>query len=268
MTKRCCATCVNATRPKGHWIRIILSRWPGLLFCCNRADTPGDMYEVFAHGVCRNFRPRPEPAQRPEPSQPKDPTIRLIALTKGKFATVDAADYARLNRHKWSAVQRHSNWYACRREGKRTIWMHREILDAPRALVVDHLDHNGLNNRRSNLCLCTSRQNAFNVRHPSPDSQYVGVHRCGSLWSAHLYHDGLEHSLGVFDTEIEAALARDERAIEVHGDHAYLNFPHGPPPGVKPPRRTSRIVPLSGVIVVRTRCTAHLTVERPKPPRS
>jgi hypothetical protein len=219
------------------------------------------MYEVFAHGVCRNYRPRRNPPERHEPRQPSDPAIRRIPLTKGKFATVDAADYARLSRYKWSAVERHGNWYACRREGKRTIWMHREIMDAPRALVVDHLDHNGLNNRRSNLCLCTSRQNSFNVRHPSPDSQYVGVLRCGSLWSAHLYHDGLEHSLGVFDTEIEAALARDERAVEVQGDHAYLNFPHGPPPGVKPPRRTSRITPVSGVTIARTRSTARLSTK-------
>ncbi len=51
MTKRCCATCVNATRPKGHWIRIILSRWPGLLFCCNCTETQGDYaYQNFPHG--------------------------------------------------------------------------------------------------------------------------------------------------------------------------------------------------------------------------
>jgi hypothetical protein len=259
MTKRCCGTCVYAMRPKGHWIRIILSRWPGLLFCCNRADAPGDMQEVYAHGTCRNHHPLPEPTGRHADKGTRDSGIRRIPLTKGKFATVDAADYEWLSRYKWSAVARHGNWYACRREGKRTIWMHREIMQAPRSLVVDHFDRNGLNNRRCNLRLCDRRQNAYNVRHPSPESQYVGVLRYGLLWGASITHDGVEHSLGLFDTEIEAALARDERARELQGDYAYLNFPHGPPPGFRAPRRASHRVPLSGVTIARSRAIARLS---------
>jgi hypothetical protein len=260
MTKRCCQTCTYATRPKGHWIRIILSRWPGLLFCCNRADSPGDLQEVYAHGVCRNFHVRNEPSDRSEPQQGE---FRRIPLTRGKFALVDAADYDRLSRYKWSAVERNGKWYACRRENRRIVWMHRQIMKAPKGMVVDHIDGNSLNNRRSNLHLCTPRQNAYNVKHPSPDSQYVGVLRCGLLWAARLFHDGQEHWIGVYDTEIEAALARDERAIELQGDSAYLNFPHGPPADAPARfRRKSRRLHLSGVIVARSGSVAHLSVKR------
>ncbi len=262
MTKRCCGTCAYVTRPKGHWIELILWRWPGLLFCCNRADAPGDMHEVFAHGVCRNHRPRRARTERPNGRQPEDPAVRRIPLTKGKFATVDAADYAWLSRHRWFAIKRGRTWYACRREGRRTILMHREIMKAPKGRVVDHYDGNGLNNRRDNLRLCSARQNAYNVRRPSPDSQYVGVLRCGLLWAARLFHDGREHWLGVYDTEIEAAVARDAKATELQGSHAYLNFPHGPPPGVPRPRGSARRVLLSGTITARSAATARLSVTR------
>jgi hypothetical protein len=262
MTKPCCGQCVYATRPKGHWIRIILSRWPGLLFCCNHRDAAGELQEVYAHAVCRNFRWKAEPSDSRQRSRPDDGEYRRIPLSNGKFAIVDAADCDRLSRYRWSAMERNGKCYAYRREGKRRIWMHRQIMKAPRNLVVDHKDGNSLNNRRSNLHLCTRRQNAFNVRHASRESQYVGVFRCGPYWGAHLFHDGLEHSLGLFDTEIEAALARDERAMEVHGDYAYLNFPHGPPAEFAHRRAKLRRISISGVIVARSSLSAYPSVRR------
>ena len=255
-TNRCCQSCVYATRPKGRWIRIILWRWPGLLLCCNCADAPGDLQEVYAGSTCRNFRPRLEPPFRHEPRQPQNGEFRRIGLTKGKFAIVDTADYERLNRYKWSAVRRNGNFYACRREGKRIIWMHREIMKPPKGMVVDHIDGNGLNNRRTNLRLCTPQQNGYNVKRPSTDSQYMGVLRCGLLWGARLFHHGQEHWLGLHDTEIEAAIARDLKAIELQGEYAYLNFPQGPAAA----RQRPRIVSISGSIIAFSRFAGLLSL--------
>jgi len=57
------------------------------------------------------------------------------------------------------------------------------------------------------------------------------VTRHGDRWKAKITHQGVEHFLGYFDDEIVAALTRDAKAKELHGEFAYLNFPDGPPPG-------------------------------------
>ena len=55
MTKRSCRNCVYALRPEGRWLRIILSRWAGLLICFNHADCPGRMQGVLPDKTCRNW---------------------------------------------------------------------------------------------------------------------------------------------------------------------------------------------------------------------
>jgi len=226
MAKRCCRGCVYGLRPTSHWLRIILARWPGLLICFNCAQNPGTIQEVYAHGTCRNFQGRREPSGRREPRQPENADFRYIGLTKGKVAIVDAADYEWLSQYKWSAVEKGGTFYACRREGRRTIWMHREIMKPPKGKVVDHIDGNGLHNRRGNMRNCTPQQNAYNIKHLCEGSRYAGVFPCGTLWGAKIIHEGQEYWLGLFDTELEAALARDRKALELLGKYAYLNFPH------------------------------------------
>ena len=69
---------------------------------------------------------------------------RRIPLTQGKFARVDPEDYAELARHKWCAAKQGNSFYAVRSEAGRQLRMHRVIMNAPTALVVDHIDHDGL----------------------------------------------------------------------------------------------------------------------------
>jgi hypothetical protein len=100
----------------------------------------------------------------------------LIPLTQGKFAIVDAEDFDRLKQYQWHACKCKSTFYACRAEGGRTIRMHRQIMCAPKGLLVDHIDHNGSNNRKSNLRLCTHAQNCYNQQVSSTgSSKYKGV---------------------------------------------------------------------------------------------
>jgi len=87
--------------------------------------------------------------------------FRRIHLTKGKFAIVDPDDFDRLNIYKWHASKNASTFYAKRnlypkRKGKPgSIPMHRQIMNAPREMLVDHINYNGLDNRKANLRLAT-----------------------------------------------------------------------------------------------------------------
>ena len=153
----------------------------------------------------------------------------LIKLTFGKFAVIDAEDYDRVNQYNWCAVEDTHCWYAhtFKRDGS-PMAMHRLILNAPKGLLVDHIDHNGLDNRKSNLRLCTNRQNQQN-RRPTrgSNSRYKGVHWCNfhKKFRARITHNGIRLHLGYFEDEIAAAKAYDKKAKELFGEFAYLNFP-------------------------------------------
>jgi hypothetical protein len=154
---------------------------------------------------------------------------KRIKLTWGKWAIVDAEDYGRLSQYRWCAVEEGRNWYA--RTFRRDGWplaMHRLILDAPKGLFVDHIDHNGLDNRRENLRLCTRLENLRNAR-PSRggSSKYKGVNWCKirKKFRARITHNKKRIYLGYFENEIDAAKAYDKKAVELFGEFAYLNFP-------------------------------------------
>jgi hypothetical protein len=153
---------------------------------------------------------------------------RRIPLTQGKFARVDPEDYAELARHKWCAAKQGHSWYAVRSEAGRQLRMHRVILDAPPNLVVDHIDHDGLNDTKRNLRPCTKTQNAHNQRpQQGRSSRYKGVCWCKRerKWYSRIHDQGRQRSLGLFRSERAAARARDAAAIALHGEYAFLNLP-------------------------------------------
>jgi hypothetical protein len=116
------------------------------------------------------------------------------------------------------------------RNGRKVrLLMHRFILNAPRALEVDHANMNGLDNRRSNIRLCTRVQNIANYKVSSVNtSGFKGVIKETSKlrprpWRARIRIDGKLMSLGYFNTPAEAAKAYNAKAKEVYGDFAHLN---------------------------------------------
>ncbi|UCD51662.1 MAG: HNH endonuclease [Phycisphaerales bacterium] len=104
--------------------------------------------------------------------------------------------------------------------------MHRQIMKPPKGMVVDHINCNGLHNRRRNLRICTQLQNSQKTHRRRPGkSRYRGVFPRGDKWQAAIQHDSEQMYLGLFDTEIEAAKARDRKVLELAGEFAVLNFP-------------------------------------------
>ncbi len=158
------------------------------------------------------------------------PETKEIPLTQGKVAIVDAADFERLSQWKWSAHKMKNTWYAVRGyrlNGKSfLVRMHREITNAEAKESVDHIDGDGLNNRRENLRRCSQQQNCAN-RGPSRNntSGFKGVSWQKGKWRVGIKIAYRRIYLGSFDDIGEAARAYDDAARRLYGEFARLNFP-------------------------------------------
>jgi hypothetical protein len=163
--------------------------------------------------------------------------MKEIQITRGMVALVDDQDYERVSATPWHArpvtvakwiIYAERNLYCGKingRERTRRISMHAFILGFPSS-VIDHKDRNGLNNQRDNLRICTHRQNAMNrgkARHCS--SIYKGVcwNRRNRKWFCCIKIHGKQISLGYFTSEVLAAAAYNDAALEAFGEFASLN---------------------------------------------
>ncbi len=108
----------------------------------------------------------------------------------------------------------------------RVAWAY--VTGAWPAEQIDHINGIRTDNRFVNLREATPLQNSKN-RKPwaRSSSQFLGVHKCGrsGKWGASIMSGLVEIRVGLFDCEIEAATARDAKAVELHGEFARLNFP-------------------------------------------
>jgi len=163
--------------------------------------------------------------------------MKTIPLTQGKVALVDDADYEWLSKHKWYAYKSRNNFYAARnvyKNGKwiRLIHMHRAILNLKPGdkRQCDHQKHNGLDNRRDMIRICTNTQNQYNQSpQKNCSSTFKGVtwEKNANKWRARIQVSGKDISLGYFHIEAEAAKAYDKAAIKHYGEFAWLNFKNG-----------------------------------------
>jgi hypothetical protein len=161
--------------------------------------------------------------------------FRRIALTRGAYSIVDPDDYEKLSRFKWHLARDGWNSYARRcyrfKGRKKSKCMHRDVLEVPAGLVVDHINRNGLDNRKANLRAATHAQNICNRRTSKVTgrSKYRGVSwsKEKKKWSAQIHSGGKCKFAGYFEDEVEAAKAYDSAARKYHGEFAFTNFPDG-----------------------------------------
>lgn len=151
-----------------------------------------------------------------------------LPLSQGKVTVIDFDDFEKVRNFKWCARKSSSGntFYACR--AANTVQLHHEIMPPPTGMEIDHIDRDGLNNRRSNLRIVTHRQNILN-RGPrrNKTSKFCGVsrHQKQQKWQAGLELFGKHIHLGSYEIEADAARAYDEAAIKYFGSFAQLNFP-------------------------------------------
>lgn len=155
----------------------------------------------------------------------------LFPLPKGKTTVIDEESLDMVSALVWRAeVEFHTTYAITFIDGKR-VPMQNLILPPPDGFVVDHIDHNGLNNVRANLRIATNLQNAWNRRkaHFRGDTDYIGVcfrpERKTRKYIATIRHNGKNLHLGSFVTAREAAEAYDAKVVELRGEFAVTNFP-------------------------------------------
>lgn len=146
--------------------------------------------------------------------------MKAIPLTQGFEALVDDDDYPILAEHKWTTLTRR---YAYRMVDRRSLLMHRVLLNVPPDMEVDHINGDGFDNRRANLRIVSHAQNMRNIH----KSRYKGIRfsKQRNRWYAQITVNYKNIYLGTFQSDIAAALAYDVAARQYFGEFALLNFP-------------------------------------------
>jgi len=179
------------------------------------------------------------------------PELIVESKTYGEHKILfDECDIELIESHNWQIkkcvntfyAQAHiphpdGGWYirACSKTGKikrgrrrTTLKLHRLIMKPSKGMMVDHINGDGLDNRRENLRVCTHAENQRNARRRNDNksgSKGVSWNKNAKKWRSQIRHEGKVRHIGLFESREEAARAWDAKAKEYHGKYAQLNFP-------------------------------------------
>lgn len=153
--------------------------------------------------------------------------MQRVELTQGKFALVDDTDMELVSQHRWRAQQLGQLWYAVRSTHTHQYLMHRMILglvDSSHLITVDHINGDGLDNRRENLRVANKAQQIANSGSRAGTSRYKGVSYDArrNKWRMAIVVGGVQTSKS-FSSEQDAARAYNTAAIQAWGEYAKLN---------------------------------------------
>ena len=151
--------------------------------------------------------------------------MKKIKLTKGKYTIVDNEDFEYLNQWKWFfkdtgyAVRSEYMKLGINRYKRWRVYMHRVINNTPDNLQTDHINHNGLDNRKTNLRTVTNQQNAFNAGLSSANTsgaKGVSWSKTRKKWCAYIHINSKAIPLGRFFNIKDAISARKKAELKYH----------------------------------------------------
>jgi hypothetical protein len=145
----------------------------------------------------------------------------FVGLTQGQVALFDAGDLGSVAQANWSLLRGRGAPYARGRHGGRQVLMHRHLTAAPRDKIVDHANHDTLDNRTANLRVADQSSNCGNAKAIAKTSRMKGVHRVGNRWGSQICRRGVRKNLGTFATEDEASAAYAIAARQAFGEFAF-----------------------------------------------
>jgi hypothetical protein len=155
--------------------------------------------------------------------------MKRIQLKNGLEAIVDDEDYNELIKYNWYGNKSRDIIYVKRKTRKldnrneKIISMHRQLMGFPEGRHIDHINNNGLDNRRCNLRICNNSQNMWNRKRRlhNNNNEFKGV-----SWFKRLrkWRASISLTIGYFDSKEEAAKAYDEAAKRLFGEFANLNY--------------------------------------------
>lgn len=148
-----------------------------------------------------------------------------IALGKNKFALIDIddGDYDKVKNKKWYSIKHGFTFYAIT-TGKKTILLHRLIMNAKENETIDHIDRNDLNNRKSNLRIVNTSYNLQNRKTWSKTKlKGVSFNKNLNKFVSLIYKDKIRYFLGFYDNKRIVAIAYNLKAKELYGKDVMIN---------------------------------------------
>lgn len=145
-----------------------------------------------------------------------------LSLTQGKFTLLDDADLSASSQKWYAAKQKTGNWYAAANIKGKLRFLHQFLLGFPKC-GVDHINLDGLDNRRENLRLASQSQNQANRgRNKNNRAGFKGVSWSKShhKWRASIQKNSIDYHLGYFCDLKEAAAAYAAAATKYFGEFA------------------------------------------------
>ena len=138
---------------------------------------------------------------------------------------IDIEDINKVIPYKWGLQSRKGYVIATYKD--KHILLHRLIMGTPPNMLTDHINMDKLDNRKSNLRICSDSGNMQNrVELVTNKSGYKGVyyHKLTGKWAASITSNGKKTHIGLFNDPREAALAYNNAAIKYHGEYARINI--------------------------------------------